>query len=60
MDYNLPKSFLQNTLRVVSDARLFVRATDLFATGDVPENDPECYGIYPVNRSFQFGIKVTF
>lgn len=58
--YNLPKSFLQNTLRVVSDARLFVRATDLFATGDVPENDPECYGIYPVNRSFQFGIKVTF
>lgn len=58
--YNLPHDFLKSTLKVVKDARIFVRGTDLFATGDVPENDPECFGIYPVNRSFQFGVKVTF
>lgn len=58
--YNLPKSFLQETLKVVNGAKLYVRAIDLFATSDVPQNDPECYGVQPVNKSVAFGVSVTF
>lgn len=58
--YNLPKAFLNRSLKVVNGAKVYVRATDLFATSDVPENDPECYGVQPVNKSVSFGLSVTF
>ncbi|MBO5455623.1 MAG: SusC/RagA family TonB-linked outer membrane protein [Muribaculaceae bacterium] len=58
--YNLPKAFLNDNLKVVNGAKLYVRAIDLFATSNVPENDPECYGINPVNKSVAFGLSVTF
>lgn len=58
--YNLPKSFLNRTLKVVNGAKLYVRGIDLFTTSNVPENDPECYGINPVNKSVAFGVSVTF
>lgn len=58
--YNLPKAFLNNNLKVVNGAKLYVRAIDLFTTSNVPENDPECYGVNPVNKSVAFGLSVTF
>ncbi|WP_290448152.1 SusC/RagA family TonB-linked outer membrane protein [uncultured Muribaculum sp.] len=58
--YNLPGKFLKDNLKVVSGAKLYVRAIDLFATSNVPKNDPECYGIDPVNKSVAFGLSVTF
>lgn len=57
--YNLPESFL-NKLNVVNGAKVYFRGTDLFATSNVPQNDPECYGINPVSKSFAFGLSVTF
>lgn len=58
--YNLPKAWLNETLKVVNGAKLYVRATDLFSTSNVPENDPECYGVNPVDKSVAFGLSVTF
>lgn len=58
--YNIPRSFLKENLKVVNGAKLYVRATDLFATSNVPENDPECYGVNPVNKSVALGLSVTF
>ena len=58
--YNIPRAFLKENLKVVNGAKLYVRATDLFATSNVPENDPECYGINPVNKSVALGLSVTF
>lgn len=57
--YNLPKTFL-NKLKVVNGAKVYFRGTDLFATSNVPQNDPECYGINPVTKTFAFGLSVTF
>ena len=47
-------------LRVVNGAKFYFRGTDIFATSMVPENDPECYGINPVSKTFAFGLSVTF
>ena len=57
--YKLPQTLLSK-LKVVNGAKVYFRGTDLFATGDVPENDPECYGINPVSKSYAFGLSVTF
>ena len=57
--YNLPQTVLSK-LRVVNGAKVYFRGTDLFATSKVPENDPECYGINPVSKTFAFGLSVTF
>lgn len=58
--YNIPSAFLQNTIGFVNAAKVYVRGTDLFSTSNVPENDPECYGVQPVNRRVAFGLSVTF
>ncbi len=58
--YNVPRAFLKENLKVVNGAKFYVRAIDLFATSNVPKNDPECYGINPVNRSVALGLSVTF
>ncbi|MFG6385615.1 MAG: SusC/RagA family TonB-linked outer membrane protein [Muribaculaceae bacterium] len=59
--YNLPKPWLNSTLKVVNAAKVYVRAIDLFCAGsDVPENDPEAYGISRLNKSFAVGLSVTF
>ncbi|MCM1021796.1 MAG: SusC/RagA family TonB-linked outer membrane protein [Muribaculum sp.] len=58
--YNIPRAFLKENLKVVNGAKFYVRAIDLFATSNVPKNDPECYGINPVNRSIALGLSVTF
>jgi TonB-linked SusC/RagA family outer membrane protein len=58
--YNIPSKWLNKTLHVVNGAKLYVRGNDLFTTSNVPENDPECYGYYPVNKSVAFGLSVTF
>ena len=58
--YNIPSAWLKNTLKVMNGAKVYVRGVDLFTTSNVPENDPECYGIYPVNKSVSFGLSLTF
>jgi len=58
--YNVPKSWLSNTLKVVNGAKVYVRLVDFFAWGNVPENDPECYGVQPVDKSIAVGLSVTF
>ncbi len=58
--YNLPTAFLRDNLKVVNGAKVYLRAVDLFTTSNVPENDPECYGVNPVNKSISFGLSVNF
>lgn len=58
--YKLPEQWLKNNLRIVNGAKLYIRATDLFATSNVPKNDPECYGILPVDKTFSFGLSANF
>lgn len=57
--YHLPKSFLQQT-KIVDGAKLYVRGIDLLCFDHIEENDPEAYGIYPVNKSIALGLSVTF
>ena len=58
--YNVPKAWLNSTLKVVNGAKFYVRLVDFFATSNVPQNDPECFGINPVDKSVALGLSVTF
>lgn len=58
--YNVPQAWLNRTLKVVNGARFFVRLEDFFSTSNVPQNDPECYGVDPVYKSVALGLNVTF
>ena len=57
--YNLPQSLLEKT-KIVNGAKLYVRGVDLFCFDHIDENDPEAYGINPVNKSVALGLSVTF
>lgn len=58
--YNVPSAWLRSNLKVVNNAKLYVRGIDLLCNGKVPENDPEAYGVARLNKSVAMGLNVTF
>lgn len=58
--YNVPKAWLNSTLKVVNDARLYVRLIDFFSFDNIPENDPEAMGTARLDKSVAIGLSVTF
>ena len=58
--YNVPQQWLRSNLKVVNGCKLYVRAIDLFCASHMPQNDPEAYGVQPVDKSISIGASVTF
>ena len=58
--YNLPKTLLEQT-RIIKNAKVYVRGTDLFCADNLDEADPESYGVSaPLNKSIVAGVALSF
>ncbi|MBO4607560.1 MAG: SusC/RagA family TonB-linked outer membrane protein [Prevotella sp.] len=58
--YNLPKTLLEQT-RIIKNAKVYVRGTDLFCADHLDEADPESYGVSaPLNKSIVAGVALSF
>ena len=58
--YNFPKKLL-SSLKVVDNAKIYVRGTDLLCFDGIDEADPESYGATnPLTRSVVFGLQIGF
>ncbi len=58
--YNLPRKLLDAS-RFISEAKLYLRGTDLFSIDHLAVSDPESYGATdPLTRSIAAGLAVTF
>ena len=58
--YNLPRKLLDAS-RFISEAKLYLRGTDLFSIDHLAVSDPESYGATdPLTRSITAGLAVTF
>ena len=58
--YNLPRKLL-DAWRFISEAKLYLRGTDLFSIDHLAVSDPESYGATdPLTRSIAAGLAVTF
>lgn len=58
--YNVPKTWLKSTLKVVNDARLYIRLIDFFSFDNIPENNPEALGTAKLDKGVALGLNVTF
>lgn len=58
--YNVPKAWLNNNLKVVNGAQLYVRLIDFFSFDNIPENNPESLGTDRLDKSVAIGLNVTF
>ncbi len=58
--YNLPKTLLEQT-RIIKNAKVYVRGTDLFCADNLDEADAESYGVSaPLNKSIVAGVALSF
>jgi TonB-linked SusC/RagA family outer membrane protein len=57
--YHLPASLLEKT-GFIQKVKVYMRGVDLFCFDHIDENDPEAYGINPLQKSIVLGVSLTF